>query len=90
MNQAGNIKGAYTVVQRNTKSLKLPAAGYYKIERDGLDEMRMHGLVWVDRSSMGWGRGMPQHGMDETLISNCAEPAAGGLLIQHPVYAVPD
>ena len=35
MNQAGNVKGAYTVVQRNTESLKLPAAGYYRVEQDG-------------------------------------------------------
>ena len=35
MNQAGNIKGAYTVVQRNTENLKLPAAWYYRSERDG-------------------------------------------------------
>ena len=28
MNQAGNIKGAYTVVLRNTERYKLAAAGY--------------------------------------------------------------
>ena len=31
MIQAGNIKGAYTVVQRNTEIPKLPA-GYYRVE----------------------------------------------------------
>ena len=48
MNQAGNIKGAYTVVQRNTEHLKIQAADY-RVERDGLDELRVRSLVWVDR-----------------------------------------
>ena len=25
---------------------------YYRVERDGLDELRMRGLVWIDTSSM--------------------------------------
>ena len=29
---------------------------YYRVERDGLDELRMHGLVWIDKISMGWVR----------------------------------
>ena len=30
MNQAGNIKGAYTMVQRNIEIYKLPAVVYYR------------------------------------------------------------
>ena len=66
---------------------------------DGMEKGRM----WYNK--MGWvgfrrtvkvskknegSREMPQNGMDETLISNCAEPAAGRLTILHPVDAVPD
>ena len=53
MNQASSIKGAYTLVQRNAKSLKLSAAGYYRVEWDGYDELRMHDLVWVDSTMYG-------------------------------------
>ena len=27
---------------------------YYRVERDGLDELHMRGLVWTDNSSIGW------------------------------------
>ena len=42
------------MVQRSIKGYKPPeyikAAGYYKVKWDGLDEMRMRGLIWVGRS----------------------------------------
>ena len=48
MNQAGNIKGACTMIQRNTESYKpseiTRAAGYYIwVKQDGLDVLRMRG-----------------------------------------------
>ena len=49
INQAGNIKGAYTLVQRNTESYKPSEIGYYMVERDSLDELRMSGFVWVEK-----------------------------------------
>ena len=29
---------------------------YYRVERDGWDELRMRGLVQIDKSSIGWVR----------------------------------
>ena len=72
MKQAGNIKGAYTAVQRNTENLKLPASGYYRVKPDGLDELPMRGLVWVYKSSMGWGR---------VCWKDCSRPCISGVCV---------
>ena len=77
MNRTGNIKGAYTVVQRNTESLKLATAVYYRVERDGLDELRMRGLVWIDRSSMGWGRVCPKGYARPCMYAVCEQGGVG-------------
>ena len=77
MNQTGNIKGAYTEVERNTENLKVTAALYYRVERDGLDEMSMCGLVWVDIISMGWGR-VCRKGCSRLSLSGVCEQGGAG------------
>ena len=66
-----------TVVQRSTESLNLTAALYYRVERDGLDEISICGLVWVDRFSMGLGR-VCRKGCSRLCMSGVCEQGGAG------------
>ena len=46
---------------------------YYRVERDGLDELQMRGLVWIDNSSMGWVR---------VCRKGCSRPCMSGVCKQ--------
>ena len=46
---------------------------YYRVERDCLDELRMRGLVWIDKSSMGWVR---------VCLKGCSRPCMSGVCKQ--------
>ena len=52
---------------------KLPAAVYYRVERDGWDELLMRGLVWIDKSGMGWVR---------MCLKGCSRPCMSGVCEQ--------
>ena len=43
---------------------------YYRVERDGWDELCMRGLVWIDKRSMGWVR---------VCRKGCSIPCMSGL-----------
>ena len=51
---------------------------YYRVERDGWDELRMRGLVWIDKSSMGWVQ-VCRKGCLRPCMSGVCEQGGAGL-----------